>query len=186
MSDEPTQSHPPTRRRTIDRVGGSLVNVILGALILWVGQTTFRHAGMLASNNERFDSVGHQLKAVDDRHERLRLRLEQVVSQTTERTRSRFTREDAEKMGLRIREIDDQQAAFERQMLERLTSVQLKIIALETRDTSDREVAVLRAEVERLRTYFAHRPASVLAGYPNSVSSNADAGPVHLPPTTQR
>ena len=124
MSGESIQSHPLTRGKTIDRVGGSLVNLVLGALILWVGQTTFRHAGLLASNSERFDSVGHQLKAVDERHESLRHRLEQVVSQTNERTRSRFTRENADKLGLRIREIDDQHAAFERQMLERLTSLQ--------------------------------------------------------------
>jgi hypothetical protein len=186
MSIEPTHSEPPSRRRTIDRVGGSLVNVILGALILWVGQTTFRHAGLLASNNERFDSVGLQLNAVDERHERLRMRLEQVFSQTNERTRSRFTREDGDKLGLRIREVDDQQATLERQILDRLTSIQLKIIALETRDFSDREVAMLRAEVERLRTYIAHRPASVPAGYPASVASRADDAPVHLPPTTRR
>jgi hypothetical protein len=29
---------------TINRFVGGLINVILGALILWVGQTTFRHA----------------------------------------------------------------------------------------------------------------------------------------------
>jgi len=186
MSGESRQSHPLTRGRTIDRVGGSLVNLPLGALILWVGQTTFRHAGLLASNSERFDSVGHQLKAVDDRHESLRHRLEQVVSQTNERTRSRFTREDGDKLGLRIREIDDQHAAFERQMLERLTSVQLKVIALETRDTSAHEVAMLRAEVDRLHAFIAHRPTGVLASYPNPVSSSASGGPVHLPPTVRR
>jgi len=186
MDCEPPQSDMYARRRTIDRVGGSLVNVILGALILWVGQTTFRHAGLLASNNERFDSVGHQLKAVDERHESLRLRMEQVVSQTTERTRSRFTREDGEKVALRIREVDQQQGAFEREMMERLTSVQLKIIALETRDTSDREVALLRAEVERLRTIIAHRPANGLANYPNTASSAANKRPTQLPPTTRR
>ncbi len=170
----------------MDRVGGSLVNLILGALILWVGQTTFRHAGLLASNSERFDSVGHQLKAVDERHENLRHRLEQVFSQTNERTRSRFTREDGDKLGLRIRDIDVQHVAFERQMLERLTSVQLKVIALETRDTSAHEVAMLRAEVDRLHAFIAHRPTGVLASYPNSVSSSANGGPVHLPPTVRR
>jgi hypothetical protein len=186
MSDESTQSHPLTRRRTIDRVGGSLVNLILGALILWVGQTTFRHAGLLASNKERFDSVGYQLKAVDERHETLRHHLEQVISQTNERTRSRFTREDADKLGQRIREIDDQHLAFEQVILERLTSVQLKVVALETRNTSAHEVAMLRVEVERLRAFIAHRPTSVLASYPNTISPNAAGVPVHLPPPTRR
>ncbi len=186
MSGESEQSHPFKRGSTIDRLGGSLVNFVLGALILWVGQTTFRHAGLLASNSQRFDSVGHQLKAVDDRHESLRDRLEQVFSQTNERTRSRFTREDGDKLGLRIREIGDQHVAFERQMVERLTSVQIKVIALETRDTSAHVVAMLRAEVGRLRGFIAHRPTGVLASYPHPVSSSADGGPVHLPPTTWR
>lgn len=183
---EPRQSYPGTGRRAIDRVGGSLVNVILGALILWVGQTTFRHAGQLASINERFDGVGHQMKAVDDRHESVRLRLEQVVAQIGERTRSRFTREDAEKISAWIKDIDNELGAFEREMLERLNSVQLKIIALETRDASSQEVAMLRAEVERLRTSLAHRQARPMASFPNSVSSNTGGSPIHLPPTTQR
>jgi hypothetical protein len=186
MSGESREFHPATKGRTIDRVGGSLVNLILGALILWVGQTTFRHAGLLASNKERFDSVGHQLKAVDDRHESLRDRLEQVFSQTNERTRSRFTREDGDKLGLRLREIEHQHVAFERQMVERLTSVQIKVIALETRDTSAHEIAMLRAEVDRLHTFIAQRPTGVLASYPNTVSSSANGGPVHLPPTIRR
>jgi hypothetical protein len=186
MSSDSSNIHAPARRKTIDRVGGSLVNVILGALILWVGQTTFRHAGLLASNNERFDSVGFQLSAVDERHERLRIRLEQLVSQISERTRSRFTREDADKLDQLIREIDDKQVVLERQIVERLTSLQLKILALETRDTSDREVAMLRAEVERLRVFASNRPAGVLAGYPQRAIPSGEGAPVHLPPTTQR
>ena len=170
----------------MDRVGGSLVNVILGALILWVGQTTFRHAGQLASINERFDGVGYQMKAIDDRHESVRLRLEQVVAQIGERTRSRFTREDAEKISAWIKDIDNQLGTFEREMLERLNHVQLKIIALETRDASAQEVAMLRAEVERLRASFPQRPLSTLTSQVNPVSSNAGGGPIHLPPTTRR
>jgi hypothetical protein len=185
MSSDSSNYQAPPRRKTIDRVSGSLVNVVLGALILWVGQTTFRHAGLLASNNERFDSVGLQLNAVDERHERLRVRLEQLVSQISERTRSRFTREDADKLGQIIRGIDDQQAALERQMFERLTSLHLKIIALETRNTSNREVTILRAEVERLRAFASNRPAGVLAGYPQRGLAGGEGAPVHLPPTSQ-
>ena len=66
------------------------------------------------------------------------------------------------------------------------SSVQLKVIALETRDTSAHEVAVLRGEVDRLQAFIANRPTGVLASYPNPVSSSVNGGPVHLPPTTRR
>ena len=127
-----------------------------------------------------------RVKTISPSHESLRDRLEQVFSQTNERTRSRFTREDGDKLGLRLREIEHQHVAFERQMVERLTSVQIKVIALETRDTSAHEIAMLRAEVDRLHTFIVNRPTGVLASYPNTVSSNANGGPVHLPPTIRR
>jgi len=170
----------------MDRVSGSLVNAILGALILWVGQTTFRHAGILASVDERFGSVGVHFTAIDDRHESLRLRLEQVVLETTDRTRSRFTREDGDKIRQSIKEIDDHQATLERQLLNRLTDIQLKVIALETRGSNSQQVATLRAEVERLRATVAQRPYGRMANYQNTLRPDADAGPVHLPPTIQR
>jgi len=182
-----SEEHPHTRRiRSIDRMSGSLVNAILGALILWVGQTTFRHAGILASVDERFGSVEVQFSAVNDRHDSLRSRLEQVVLETTDRTRSRFTREDGDKIRQIIKEIDEQQVALERQMLGRLTDIQLKVIALETRGTNTQEVALLRAELERMRTMVAQRSYGRVANYQNTLRSEANTGPIHLPPTTQR
>ncbi len=173
------------RRHTMDRVSGGLVNAILGALILWVGQTTFRHAGQLASVNQQFDGVGHQIEAVDKRHESLRLQVEGIVGHVSEKTRSRFTREDGDKIENEVKEIGTSLTIFERQMLERLTSVQLKIIALETRDTSSQEVAMLRSEVDRLRAYLASRQ-EVDTRYAQPLNSSASAIPVHLPPTTYK
>ena len=49
----------------VESVSGGLMNIILGALILWVGQTTFEHAGQLASVDKRFEGVGHQFETVD-------------------------------------------------------------------------------------------------------------------------
>lgn len=167
------------RSEAIDRFGGSLVNVILGALILWVGQTTFRHAGLLASVHERFDGVSLQFNAVDSRHDTLRERLEQVTSQTTERTRSRFTREDADKMAQRIKEIHEMHTDLERQLVDRVTSLQLKVIALETHGSDSQKVASLRAEVERLRARVVQQPT----GYYSSAS--ATTRPTYLPPVTQ-
>ena len=123
---------------------------------------------------------------MDQRYESLRIRLEQVVSQINDRTRSRFTREDADKISLRIKEIDDEHSEYERQMLERLTGVQLKIIALETRDNSDHEIAKLKAEVENLRAYVAPRPTRALAGFADPVLSGAAGNPVQLPSISRR
>ena len=185
MAESNTSSRSAAKRRTIDRVSGGFVNAILGALILWVGQTTFRHAGELASVSERFDGVGHQFDAVDKRHESLRQRLEETLVQLNDRTRSRFTREDGDKIVFQIKEIDDQQTSFERQMLERLTGLQLKLIALETRGNSAQELASLRAEVGRLRAYYASQWRDSDA-YAQPIPTTASAIPVHLPPTTLR
>ncbi len=165
------------RSEAIDRFGGSLVNVILGALILWVGQTTFRHAGLLAGVNERFESTGHQFKAVDARHEMLRQRVEQGNSETAERTRSRFTREDAEKMAYRIKEIRVIHTNLERQLTQRVTDLQLKVIALETHGSDHQELASLRTEVQRLR--------SQAKGQQSVRYYNAAAKPTYLPPVSQ-
>ena len=177
---------PPSKRRAFDRVSSSLVNAILGALILWVGQTTFRHAGLLASISERFQGVGHQFDAVEQRHESLRLHLEQVVAQIGDRTRSRFTREDAEKIAVRIKEIEGHHTVFEKEMLERLSAVQLKVIALETHNSSSREVAQLNAEIQQLRAYIAQQASPAYANYAKPVVSRVDGGPVQLPSTSRR
>lgn len=168
------------RSEAIDRFGGSLVNVILGALILWVGQTTFRHAGLLASVDERFESTGHQFDAINTRHETLRHRVESVTSETVERTRSRFTREDAEKMAARIKELQDRHSMLERQLVDRVTNLQLKVIALETHGSNHQELAMLRNEVKRLQEQpLALQPTGF---YHNS---NSAVGPKYLPPVTQ-
>ena len=177
---EPTSMDPEQfqRNEAIDRFGGSLVNVILGALILWVGQTTFRHAGLLASVDGQFESTGHQFDAINARHEMLRQR----IAETETRTRSRFTREDAEKMSLRIKELHEDQAVLERQLTERVTSVQLKVIALETNGNNHQELAMLRSEVERLRAHVTGQQSS---GYYRASISPPTGAPQYLPPVTQ-
>ncbi len=173
----PDQKSYP-RSEAIDRFGGSLVNIILGALILWVGQTTFRHAGLLASVNERFESTGHQLKAIDSRHEMLRQRVERATSETANRTRSRFTREDADKLAGRIKELQGIHANLERELTQRLTNLQIKVTTLETHGNNYQELAMLRSEVARLRTQVAGQQAGRY--YPA-----AAAKPTYLPPVTQ-
>jgi len=185
-TDDPNEHSTMIRERSMDRMGGSLINAILGALILWVGQTTFRHAGFLAGVDERFESVGLQFNAANGRHDALRERLEQAVSVTTDRTRSRFTREDGDKLVGQIKELDNLQAAFERQMLDRLTNIQLKVIAIETHGSNHLEVAALRAEVESLRAHVAGPPGTAYPGFQNQPNNIATGGPVYLPTVHQR
>src|SRR6185436_18417043 len=79
---------------TLDRLGSSLTSAILGALILWVGQTTFRHAGILAGVDEKIVAINKQFAAVDQRQEGLRRWLENMVNDIKDHNRSEFTQSD--------------------------------------------------------------------------------------------
>ena len=52
---------------TLDKLGGSLINAVLGGLILWVGQTAVRHEGVLAGVDEKLAGVNQQFTDVDKR-----------------------------------------------------------------------------------------------------------------------
>ena len=82
----------------LERIGGSVLNLVLGALILWVGQTTFQHAGVLASVDEKFDSIDQQFADVDKRHESMRKWLENVVTDMKDNSRSQFTAKEGDKL----------------------------------------------------------------------------------------
>src|SRR4051812_50164186 len=83
---------------TLDRLGSSLTSAVLGALILWVGQTTFRHAGILAGIDEKIVAVNKQFIAVDQRQEGLRKWLENMVSDIKDNNRAQFTQTDGDKL----------------------------------------------------------------------------------------
>ena len=74
-----------------EKVPFQLVTVILGALILWVGQTTFQHNGKLTSLETRVIEIG-----VD--YDRLKIELDN-------RTALRFTREDGTKLDNHIESV---------------------------------------------------------------------------------
>ena len=161
-----------------DKLGGGLVNLVLGALILWVGQTTFKHAGMLAGIDQKYNSV-------ETHHETLRARLDSHISQLNEKTRSRFTREDGDKIRQQLEEetalIDD----LERRMTERLTALQLKVIALETRRVEHTELAQVNYQLRQLQSQLRggyHQGPS----YPAQQPSVANSQPTYLPPPQTR
>ena len=167
--------------KVVDRFGGSLVNIILGALILWVGQTTFHHAGQLASVDERFQSVNHQFDAVNGRHKTLHELLEQASSETHNRTQSRFTKEDGEKLAASIKELQDVQVLLERQLTQRVTNLQIQLTTLEANGGNQYEISILRTEVERLRSIQAYVPRN---GY-SAGRGVANTVPTYLPPVSQ-
>src|SRR5262245_6763297 len=90
----------------IERVGSSLLNLVLGGVILWVGQTTFRHSGILASVDEKFQSVNEKFSDVDRREEDLRKCLDSAVADWKDTTRYLFTTKDGDKVVTQVRQVE--------------------------------------------------------------------------------
>ncbi len=126
-----------------EKLGGSLINVVLGALILWVAQTTFQHSGELAGVDQKFEGLQTQ-------HDSVRDRLDALMHTLNERTRSRFTREDGDKLVDHMNEVAGMVDDLERRLADRVTELQLKVIALQTRGVDQRELSLLRTDLARL------------------------------------
>lgn len=137
---------------TRSSLGNSLIALVVGAIILWVGQTTFQHSGKLAG-------VDHQLKAFEDRHTESLERYDELLHVTAERTRSRFTREDGELLLARIKEGERRQRDLNQEILEKLSDARARIAALDVHVTSKSQVSVntpLWTEIQLLRAELAH------------------------------
>src|SRR5262245_33467783 len=105
---------------TLDRLSSSLTSAILGALILWIGQTTFRHAGILASMDEKIVAINEQFSVVDQRQEGLRKWLENMVNDIKDSNRSQFTQSDGARLGDQLRQAEQSSIQLERRFAERL------------------------------------------------------------------
>lgn len=174
---------------SLDRVGGGLVNIILGALILWVGQTTYRHAGQLASIDQKFEGINQQFADVDKQYGSLKSWLEKVVTNIKDNNRSNFTKEDADKLAEQLRKLDVFASNVERRLTDRLTEVEVKLAALDSRHESrfqdSREIAALQMEVSQLRTALAQPITPTTATY-QTAERVVDRTPVYLPPVDAR
>lgn len=106
-------------------ISGSLITLILGGVILWVGQTTFHHNGVLSG-------IDQQLSAFKARHETLREQYDEIVSTLNERTRSRFTREDAAKFEQRTKELELSHMALKDKVHDRVSALNLQLASVET------------------------------------------------------
>lgn len=174
---------------SLDRVGGGLVNIILGALILWVGQTTFHHAGQLATVDQKFESVNQQFIDVDGQYEGLRKWLEKVVNSVKDNNRYNFTRDDAEKLVSQIRKLDTFVEKVERRLTDRLSDVEVKLASVETRGLGSEEVAALQMEVTQLRSQLnvAQAQSTLPPSVPYQTAERiVDRSPVYLPAVEPR
>jgi hypothetical protein len=169
---------------SLDKLGGSLINAVLGGLILWVGQTTVRHAGVLAGVDEKLAAINHQFVDVDKRQEGMRKWLENVVNDMKDSNRAQFTLKDGDKLVGQVRQAEISAAELERRLIERLATVEIKLAALETRHYEGQQVAALQIEVAQLRAELGR---AAIAQAPQYQSSERVAGtPVFLPPVDGR
>ena len=170
---------------TLDRLGGGLINVVLGALILWVGQTTFRHAGILAGVDEKLHGVKQQFTDVEKRQEGMRKWLENVVNDMKDNNRSQFTMKDGDKLVAQVRQSDLFTADLERRFAERIAGLEVKLTALETHHRGSQHVAALQMEVTHLRNELS-RAAFAQEVQIQSTERVARGTPVFLPPVDNR
>jgi hypothetical protein len=166
---------------SLDRLGGSLLNLVLGGVILWVGQTTFRHSGVLASVDEKFLAVNQQFTEIDKRQESLRKWLENVVNEMKDNNRSQFTAKDGDKLVAQVRQAELVSADLERRVFGRLAELEVQLAALQTSQQDCQEVAALQWHVAQLREALTRMAAAQEVAYPSD-GRIARGAPVYLPP----
>jgi hypothetical protein len=170
---------------TLDRLGSSLTSAILGALILWVGQTTFRHAGVLAGIDEKIVAINKQFTAVDTRQEGMRKWLEAMVNDLKDNNRSQFTQAEADKLAIQVRQTEQAFADLERRFAEKLTVLDVKLASLETDHRDSKEVSALKMEITQLRGDLNRAAVAQEIQY-QSGERFARGNPVFLPPVESR
>jgi hypothetical protein len=169
----------------VDRLGGSLINAVLGGLILWVGQTAVRHEGVLAGIDEKMLAINQQFVDVDKRQESTRKWLESVVNDMKDSNRVHFTLKDGDKLGAQVRQAEQTASELERRIVERLSGLEVKLAALETQHRGTQDVAALQLQVAQLRGEVANACAVAQQVYYNSAERVARGTPVFLPPVSR-
>jgi hypothetical protein len=170
---------------TLGRLGNSLINAILGGLILWVGQTAVRHEGVLAGVDEKIAGINQQFADSDKRHESMRKWLEAVVTDMKDNNRSQFTLKDGDKLVAQVRQAEIMAMEFERRFGERIGALDLKLAALEANHRGSQEVAALQIEIAQLRNELARAALAQQVQYESDVRY-ARGTPMFLPPVSSR
>jgi hypothetical protein len=170
---------------TIDRISGSLINAVLGALILWVGQTTFKHAGILAGVDEKIIGIAHKFDDVEKRQESLKKWLENAVNDMKDSTRTQFKLSDGDKLITQVRQAEQFSVELERRFAERISALDVKLAALETHHRDSQEVTALKMEITQLRSDLTRATLAQEVQYQTS-ERFARGTPVFLPPVDSR
>jgi len=169
----------------LEKIGGSVMNLVLGALIVWVGQTTFQHAGILASADQKFAAIDKQFQDDEKRHESTRKWLENVVSDLKDSNRSQFTQKEGDQLIAQLRQVEGSAINLERKFAERLSALELRLVALQESGENVQEVAALAAEVTQLRYAMTQGMAPPEVQY--ATAPRVAQRPTYLPPVgTQR
>lgn len=176
---------------TLNRLAGGLINAILGALILWVGQTTFRHAGVLAGVDEKLNGIKQQFVDVDKRQESMKKWLENVVMDMKDSSRMQFTSSDGDKLVAQVRQAEQFTADLERRFAERIARLELKLATLDAQHQDSQQVTVLKLEVAQLRSDLARAMTTPETQYQQVQQYQANerfarGTPVFLPPVENR
>jgi uncharacterized coiled-coil DUF342 family protein len=169
---------------TLDKLGGSLINAVLGGLILWIGQTTVRHEGSLAGVDEKLAGVNQQFVDVDKRQEGMRKWLENVVNDMKDNNRLQFTLKDGDKLVSQVRQAEQFATDFERRMVERIAALETKLAALEIQHRGSQEVTALQMQVTQLRGELAQAAAIAQEVQYQTGARVARGTPVFLPPVS--
>ncbi|MGD9633134.1 MAG: hypothetical protein AB7G28_16595 [Pirellulales bacterium] len=168
----------------LEKIGGSVMNLVLGALIVWVGQTTFQHAGILASVDEKFENIDQQFVDVDKRQESMRKWIENVVTDMKDSSRAQFTVKEGDKLVSQIRQVESSTLDLERKLAARLNDLDVRLAALQATGQSAPQVAALQTEVTQLRYAIAQAMNMQVPSY--QPAANISQQPVYLPPTNSR
>jgi predicted nuclease with TOPRIM domain len=164
----------------LEKIGGSVMNLVLGALIVWVGQTTFQHAGILASVDQKFAAIDKQFQDDEKRHDSMRKWLENVVSDLKDSNRSQFTQKEGDQLIAQLRQVEGSAINLERKFADRLSELEVRLVALQESGQNTQEVAALAAEVTQLRFAISQGTAPPEVQY--STAQRVSQRPVYLPP----
>ena len=173
---------------TVNRLVGGLINAILGALILWVGQTTFKHAGILAGVDEKLNNVEHRFEDVEKQQDSIKSWLQSSISDMKDNSRNQFSMKDGDKVFAQLRQVEQCTAELERKLSERINSLELKLTALATQNQGSQEVALLKTEIGQLRSELTRAAVAQEVQYQQAQPNErfARGVPVYLPPVDNR
>ena len=155
----------------VDEFGGSMVNLLLGGMLLWVGQTTFEHNGELAG-------VHQQLEDISRRHQILHERHDTLLDSLNQRTQGRFTADDGDKLAKRIDAVQLSSQSLREQWQDRLAELRIQVSALEVQLQSSpyrlahagkahpsQEVETMQTEMKTLRNEVSRLSRAISAVY---------------------